>query len=483
MRFSLLHSAAGVAQRRSPLQFALWALLGFGVLQLLFFSLLVGGALVPDKPVVDHLAVDVKNGTYGPTGILDRMGGRADSFTECVVVGTGIGLPDANPVRKAALMPRLSNCTLGAKQIKQIAAGQDIPVDSYYFRYWAGYTPITRPALALFGMTGLRVIIGAFLVGAIWFAVDSIRRVLGGIAGLGLLGPLLLSSNLMSTPTGSLSQALAQSVSLVSVGICARAAARSTRWGLAAVALSGALFCYVDLLTTPAIPWAFSASVVAAVTYARTRGLRPTLLAVLGAGAIWPVAFAVTWVSRWLFAVPFAGWHAVLTEVQESVLFRTDGEYTGVDNALGAATMHNVRYWFDHITTARAVLVLVAVVVVVGLLRIARGGLGPLAATALVGLPAAVVPFWYEALRSHSQIHMFFVYKSVPAALGVLVFAVLSVLYLRSGPRRQRGGADPRDRVGRGPLLGRAECVSDVAGQPRSSGTTADSNSSMPERS
>lgn len=427
----MLGSTIKRADRSSPWRFFLWAVLGFGVLQLLFFGLLVAGVAVPDRPIVEHLAVDVKNRTYGPSGIADRMGGTADSFTECVVVGTGIGLPTADPVRKAGLMPRLSNCALGVKQIKQLDAGQTV-VDSNYFRYWAGYTPLTRPALALFGMTGLRVIVGAFLLGAFWFALESVRRALGGLAAAALVGPLVLSSNLMSTPTSSFSQALAQGVSLLGVGIVARAALRSTRWGLAAVALGAALFCYVDLLTTPAIPWAFSVAVVTAMTYLRTRRIRPAFLALTGAGILWPLAFALTWMSRWLFAIPFAGWSAVLAQVKESILFRTEGDFKGVQHAFGAATTRNVLYWLDHITTARAVLVIVAVVIVVGVIRAARNGMVPLLAVALVGAPAVVVPVWYEALSSHSQIHIFFVYKSVPAALGVLAFAAIAGARLRS---------------------------------------------------
>ena len=44
-----------------------------------------------------------------------------------------------------------------------------------------------------------------------------------------------------------------------------------------------------------------------------------------------------------------------------------------------------------------------------------------------MSLPAAVIPFWYVVVSNHSQIHMFFVNRGVPAALAVLTAACLLV--------------------------------------------------------
>lgn len=402
-------------------------------LQIVFFGLLVASVTVPDSPIVNHLSQDVKSHTYGPTGIKDRMGGSADSFTECVVAGTGIGLPEANPVRKAALMPRLSNCELGAKQVQQLASGQQLDNGGYYFRYWAGYTSLTRPALALFGLTGLRILVGGLFVASLFAAATVLRRELGGPATIGLLAPLFLASNLMSTPTSSFSQALSMSVVLLSLWIIGRLARRSLPWGLAGVALTAALFCYVDLLTTPAIPWAFSTATLAAFAYLKQRSLLESLRFMLAAGLLWPISYAATWATRWLLAVPFAGAGRVWDEVAHQILFRTQGEWKNTSSAFGAATLRNLRYWNDHITTAHAVLAISAVLIVVGLILALRGGARNLLAIFVISLPAMIVPVWYEALSNHSQIHAFFVYKAVPAALGVVLFAVAVGARCRKG--------------------------------------------------
>lgn len=399
-------------------------ILGFLVLQCVFFGLLVVSVTVPDRPIVQHLSQDVKNRVYGPTGIKDRMGGSADSFTECVAAGTGIGMPSSTAVQKAALMPRLSNCQVGATQINQLAQGQELTNEGYYFRYWAGYTVLTRPTLALFGLTGLRILVGGLFLASTFVAANALRRALGGPAAMGLLTPLFLASNLMSTPGSSFTQALSMSAVFLSLWIVVKGSARSLRWGLAAVALGAALYCYVDLLTTPAIPWAFCTAALTALTYVKRRRLSETLVALVGAGVLWPVAYGATWASRWLIAVPFAGAARVRDEVVHQVLFRTQGEWKNVSSGFGAATLRNLKYWNSHITTAKAVVIIAAVLIVLGLLLALRGRIANLLATLLVGLPALIVPVWYEALSNHSQIHAFFVYKAVPAALGVLLFAV-----------------------------------------------------------
>ena len=419
---------------------ALMVVAGFVLLQVVFFVLLVGGAAVPDSAVARSLARDVAAGAYGPSGMKDRMGGGADTFTECVVAGTGLSAPDLGVLDRAALMPRLDSCKGGATQIRALARGEQVDGFVPYFRYWAGYTVLTKPLIAMFGLTGLRVLVGAALVAALGWVVWAVRRTVSTGAALALVAPLVVASNVMSTPSTSVSHAITISTYLACAGATALAAARSLNWGLIAVGASAAIFCFIDLLTTPAAGWMLSTAVLAGVTWVRTAGLRQTLQAVVLGGIIWPVAFGATWFTRWLIAVPAAGVDVVRRDVVDKVLFRTSGEYPGVRAGLGAATSVNVQYWVNHVATARATSVGVSVVIVVAVGLIMRqrrrtrvGVLPTLAAGALIACPAALGALWYEALSNHSQIHEFFTDRNLPVSLGVLAFAALAAL---EGARR-----------------------------------------------
>ncbi|MFC8501840.1 hypothetical protein ACFUC1_05740 [Pedococcus sp. NPDC057267] len=445
---------------RRSLRVVALAVAGFVGLQLLFFALLVGAEAVPDRAIANQLVLDVRHGTFGPPGVPDRMGGTADTFTECVVAVTGVGGGETSSLRRAGVMPRLPSCPTGATGLQRVAEGLPSGQDGYYFRYWAGYAPLTRPLLAAYGMDGVRVVSGALLLGALVLAGSVVGRSTTRLAALGLFAPLVLSTNLASTPSTSSSQALAIATYLSGAALVAWAARRSVGAGLVAVALAAALFCYVDLLTTPSIGWALSSAVLAGTTWTRTRALRPALLGVLGAGLVWPVSFALTWVSRWVLAVPFVGYDNVVNEVRQVISFRTQGTYKGVGTQLGAASRTNWHYWLDHIPTAHAVLWTGVLVVAVGALLSLRRGVRGLLGTGIVALPALCVPFWYEVLRNHSQIHAFFVYRCVPAALGVLLFASL----LGAGVALQRGGGRDPGRLSPGSPRGR-----DVAGADPSS--------------
>ena len=403
---------------------AVVGLLGLLALQVVFFGLLVAGAAVPDAPIVRHLAVDVARKDFGPPSLPDRMGTQSDSYTECVVAGTGLGAPGMSPLRRAGYMPRVGSCVGGGPAILELQQGGTITAGPY-FRYWAGYTVLTRPVLALTTMAGLRIVVGGLLLTAFLCLVVAVATSAGRLAAAALVFPVVVGSNLMSTPVSSFSQALSIVAYVGGAALVVVATRRSLQWGLAATALAAAVYCYVDLLTTPPGAWALTAGVLAAVVWTRTRDLGRTLTGLVLAGIVWPVAFALTWVSRWLIAIPFVGFSTVLTQVRDKILFRTEGQYAGVSDALWAPIGKNWHYWLDNVPTARGVLIVALVVAVAGLIAAARRGWRPVVAGAVVASSALVVPVWYELLRNHSQIHAFFTYRSVTIALGLLAFAWL----------------------------------------------------------
>lgn len=412
------------------------------VVQFVFFGLLTAAQGVPDSAIQTNLASAIKSGSYGPDGLTDRMGGTSDTFTECIVAATGLGQKQPeNLFVKAAYMPRLGSCSGGAKPILTLASGEALPdgIVSSYSKYWAGYTVITRPVIAMFGLPGMRIVSGAMLLFSAILAVVVLGRRTGMWTAAGLLLPLGLASNLMSTPSGSFSQAISISVMFFGVAITAWSATKSTKWMIFGVGISAALFCYVDLLTTPAIPWAMSIVVVAGLSYRRTRSVRSTFLSGIGAAAVWIIAFAGTWFSRWVFAALFLGVRTTYKTIVSNIEFRTGGDHANVSHDLFAPTVANWSYWTSHISTATFVLVLTCIVVLLALaMTWKRHGLATVAAWPVLVLSASVVIIWYEVLNNHSQIHAFFVYRGLPTILGVILFAALLLWQM---PKQEDGDA------------------------------------------
>lgn len=406
-------------------------------LQIVFFGLLVVSQGLPDRPIVSRLADDVREGAYGPARMPDRMGGIGDTFTECVVVGTGLGpAPGESILHQAGRMPRLSNCDKGAEQILALDAG--VPVqDSSYFRYWGGYSVLVRPVLALAGIEGVRIVTGALLAVSMMFTGAVLSRLTRWWLPLALFGPLLLASNIMSTPSTSLLSALTWSVTIAGVGVTALAARRSETVGLIAVAVSASVYCYVDLLTNPAAAWALTAFAAGASHWWVRRDVRSTYRLTCVAGVVWIASFALTWVSRWVWAIPFVGLEEVVRTVRDNVSFRTAGEWATVDPRPGQGLVRNVSWWLTEVPTAVPTLVLtLGLIGVAAIVALGRHRRGAIPAGLALALAASPIPVWLIIVSNHSQIHAFLTFRLVPTMVGIVLAAALVAAF---GPAATAG--------------------------------------------
>lgn len=408
------------------------------VVQLAFFALLVVAQAVPDGSIVTHLQEAVDEGIYGPTGRPDNMGSESTSFDECVLVGVGLGRPDWNPFERAARMPRIGSCADGPADIAALARGDTPDGVTEYFRYWAGWTVLSRPVLALWGLDALRRIAGALLVLAAGTFLALLAKRTKPAYALALALPVLLGSNILAVPSTSLNQTISLSAAFLSPVLVMVAVPRGWRATLIATALGAAIYNYVDLMLTPAIPWMLSTTTTAAMLLLRTGRWKPAIQRALAVAIVWPCAFAFTWASRWVIAVVLVGWDEAVTNIRDKVEFRLGGSSASVRDEVGASTRVSVDYWLSEISTAATVLVAAGVVIVVALVvAVRRHGASGLAVFALLAAPASFALVWYELVRNHSQIHPGKAHMSLPVALGVVVGAAV----FTAGRRHGRPGA------------------------------------------
>ncbi len=427
---------AATPRRRvaGALRFLVMALAGLLGLQVVFFAGLVAAQAVPNAPIIMALATAVGDGTYGPAYVPDGVGGSADRFTECVVIGYGVSSPDdpRSVLARAAGGPRLESCEKGAQQIAALAAGEQVDPPATYFRYWNGYSVLTRPVLALLGLTGLRLVVAGLLLTAGLAAFLAVRRGAGTGAACAVVLPLAVASNAITTPSTASSHGIALAAVLAGVALTAAAARRGWRGAVLGAAGAAALLNYVDLLTTPAMSWALCAAVAGAVAAATGVHAARVLLVTAAAGASWAVAYGLTWVSRWCIAALARG-PEIFSQVRDVSTFRLGGDNPMVADVVGAAVGANLREWLWNVPTAWPLLVAVALVAAGGVaVGVLRRGPGAIALFAVLAAPAAVVPLWYEVMSNHSQIHAFFTYASLPAAAGVVALAGL----VAATPRR-----------------------------------------------
>lgn len=425
-------------------------------LQVAFTALIVLGAAVPDGPVVRTIHEHTEPGrTWGlPEG--DGAGGSGTPTTDQAVLTSGLGRPELGPWERAMLMPRLETGSPGHEQVVRLAAGGSGEEELRgYFRYWAGYTVLTRPVLATLGLPGLRLVVGTLLVAGTALAATALARRATPWHVVALAVPLLLGTNILLTPSVSMAHALSFAVAFAGVGLVAAAGPRLPFVVLATVVAASA-YSFVDLLTNPVIPWVLAAAVAAGLAYRDTGQVRDLVRHGLAVGAVWPLAWAATWASRWALAVLALGWETASTDIGGQVESRLDLEAAGVVDRVGAATWINLGYWWETSSTAPVLVLLTLVTVVVLLAAAARSGVLRPAPLLLLCAPALVVPVWYELFSNHSQIHVPFTYRYVPAVLSLLLFAAVTVLEASRrrdgtvpGRRRQTEVVEPLDLLAR----------------------------------
>ena len=325
-------------------------------------------------------------------------------------------------------MPRIGNCATGPEDLARLAAGERPDNVSEYFRYWAGWTVLTRPTLALWGIDALRRVAGALLVVSGSAFLVTVGRRTTKVYSLALVAPLLLASNVLATPSTSLNQAITLSAAFLSPTLAAIGSARGGRGLIIGAAIGAAVYNYVDLMLVPAIPWMLCTAVAVAITFIRAGTLRSAFERGAVVAIVWPLAFAFTWASRWAIAVVLVGWDDAMSVIRDKIEFRLGGESGSVRPGFGPSTKTNLEYWLTNISTAWAVL-LIAIALVLGALVVAYRRFGPSRLTlfALLALPAGFALVWYESVRNHSQIHPGKAHMSIPVAVGVVVGAALFV--------------------------------------------------------
>ncbi|MFK4115539.1 hypothetical protein ACI2K6_13000 [Microbacterium sp. NPDC006705] len=431
-----------------------WLLVLVGVylvLQIVFVVASFGSALVPNGPVTSALhtglasnlwsTVDYPADGVGHASERYPFAGISDAFTQCIALTMNVPHPDGGLLDAAFAGRHLGTCSEAAPALEQLFAGAtDVP-ERTYNRYWNGYSILTRPLLVLGGVGAVRVVVAALFAAALVFAAVMLGRRVSRLAPLALV-PVLLSTNLLTQTLDAFPHVLAFAVLLAGVGVGAWVGRASLPFIFLTGAAVAGVFNFVDYLLNPPVAWSLFVFAVVAARWAGGRvGIRGLWSAGGTAALAWIVGYGATWVTRWAIAIAIFGdsaWKEILSVIGTRMQGQSDGLVLAGPLE---ASKRNVGFWLTTIPTAPAVAVVsaLAVVVVLVVLAVQRRwqAIGVFAALAA---PSMLVPLWFELLNNHSQVHLFFVYRAVPAAVGIALAAALVVV---ARPRRRRDTTAP----------------------------------------
>lgn len=457
-------SAAVLAAARGQRGVGAWLLVLLVVyltLQVLFLLASLWAAAIPHAPIVAALQQGLVENLWSTADYpADGIGhpapafpfaGVSDAYTQCIALTMNVPTVGAGLWDAAFAGRHLGTCSAAVPAMGQIAAGGDAPFLAYN-RYWNGYAALTRPLLALGGVGAVRVVVAVLFVAALVLAVVMLSRHVSRLAPLVLL-PLVLSTNILTQPMDAFPHALAFAVLFAGMALGARLGREPLPLILLGAAVAAGVFNFVDYLLNPPVAWALFVFAVVAARWmsgrGRVRGLwAATVVAALG----WIVGYGGTWVTRWILAVATFGdsaWQEILGVIGNRLQGQVDGLV--LPGAL-QATRRNTLFWLETIPTAPAVAAIaLAAVIVCLVMMLVRRRWAALGAFAAMAAAALLVPLWFELLNNHSQIHLFFVYRAVPTAVGIVATAALLASVGRRAPRgvRAEHPVHAREEVGR----------------------------------
>lgn len=410
-------------------------------LQAIFVLASLLSAAVPNGPIIQalsdglgqHLWSDVDYPADGIGHVTERFpfAGVGDAYTQCIALTMNVPVGSGGWWDAAFAGRHLGACSTAVPAVQQLAAG-GVGVDALtYNRYWNGYSALTRPLLALGGVGAVRVVVAALLLTALVAAVLALAKYVSPLAPL-VLVPLFVSTNLVTQTADAFPHVLAFAVILFGMALGARLGREPLPLVLIGAVVAASAFNFVDYLLNPPAGWALFVFAVVAARWSAGLGTR-ALWAGAGAASLgWIAGYGVTWMTRWAIAVASFG-QSAWNEIVGVVTNRLQGQLDGlVFPGPLQPTMRNTLFWLGTIPTSRAVAVLALAAVVVGIAVIViRRRWRSLLVLAALAAPAALVVVWFELLNNHSQIHLFFVYRAVPVAVGVAATAALLAAFGR----------------------------------------------------
>jgi hypothetical protein len=383
----------------------------------------VAADLVPDRLVMDQLfeaterdALTIDN--Y-PPGWSAR---QIDRFSECKRITIGLGDPEGvNPLESAIRSPTLGSCASAVPKIVGWAQGEGLSQSYEYARYWNGSVSVFRPVIVAVGVQGARLLAAISLLVLAVASWRALAAAVGRTAASAGAAIIVGTTDFIDLP-GALLHALAWVCVLSSVMILVR---HSARWSLDVLVwvafVAGAVFLYFADMANPEAAWT---AVVGSVGLASI-GVVPAgrlMLRMAAAGAAWIAGFTWMWMSKWVLGATVYGVDEMRQHVSGAIEGRLDGDHADLEFGLLGGHDRVWDEWWNVLLTP----IVLPVVVVAAIVLTVRRGRFDLAATwlsRLVVSSAVLIPLvWYAILRNHTQIHAWFVYRSL--AVGVAIFVM-----------------------------------------------------------
>jgi hypothetical protein len=387
-----------------------------------FISLASLDHILSRQRIADHLIAAFNEGIISddgnPRALIFRGG---EQLTECISLGIGLDRAETSWVTAITGSYPVSGSAHVCQALHQVGVGGAVTWQPY-FRYWHGYRLILAPLTSAFPFWMVKAINMLMIVAAcalLWIALRNACDTAVATIFLATFVPLADAWSTWRTSTHSISLAYI----LAGTALFATAL-RKERRAPALIVMSAALgsvFNFLDfLITPPMMPMLLAFFVLLG-------SRRESGMLALAVVIAWFFGYSETWIAKWVLAylsMPESA--GVARDVLSTIEARTIGTFNGVDLVPLAATAKVFLRPVDRIEVVfPAIFVLAIVHYSVTASRIDwRRALW-------LSCPVLVSVLWFEALSSHTQIHVTQSSGSSAVALAIVLAAILMAMQRR----------------------------------------------------
>jgi hypothetical protein len=391
--------------------------------QLAAAALVIAAEMVPDRLVADALVEGVDKGLvidqeYPVTG----LGNRADRWSECVALTIGLGdPPESHNLQTAFSSPSLGRCATAVPRLVAYSESHTLEAQRFYFRYWHGYTILTRPGLAAIGVGGTRLLAMAAAAAAIAVLTAAVAGSTSASLSAALVVPFVLTTDFFDLGESTPHAIVVATTWVLAATLWSVLADPPTLLRLVLVgSVTGAVSSFFEFMFLIPGTLALLGTMCAMRLWMHGRRRGNLWAGTLVFGSSWFVSFAATWALKWVAASWVLGPEVVIQDIGNQIFNRIGGDSLLVVDAFGAAVSANLGAWLERPLAPIVVPLIVIVLLSLSVVVVSRRRAIVDYLTLLVLI--AAVPFaWFEAVSNHSQIHFWFTYRALPIAAGALM--------------------------------------------------------------
>lgn len=373
----------------------------------------VAACLLPDKPIHRHIEQTVERGELQwndyPRAFINSNQARMDNFTDALIISQAWNC-SKDSLWESMMQPSRAVYDQSMTETLAMQVEGKHFCNKKYGRYWHGSTFLMRFLLLVWSYNNIRmlfyIVSSLVIILTLWRLRDKIgtwAAVVTLLAFMIIYG-FVLQFSIQFLPVLILSFA----------GVLTML--NDKRDKLIACFVIGSLTAYFDLLTTPLLTIAIPliAWILAQLDNKQTFG--KLLLEIIKMSALWGIAFALTWGSKWLLATVTTDTN-IWADAMQNVAHRSGyiEDYTRLDAIAANVNLLNSKFVF---ITAIVMITIMA-------FRFRREGWRP----ALMLLLIALVPYvWFFVVANHSYEHFWFTFRlqfisllALFAALGCMI--------------------------------------------------------------